>query len=89
MSTAMFDLAKQSCRDIKRHEILHGITSPELITFYNNWLAFVLKNFSDGDIVKLLRIALVEYNLQMLPKDITMFDEIHEKYGKKLLGVEQ
>jgi len=86
MTTTMFDLAKRSCREIKKQEILFGVNSTTVLMF-NNWVEYILKNFSEGNIVKLLQIAFIEYNLQVNPKDMPLFNDIHKKYGKKILGV--
>jgi len=52
----------------------------------DNFLSFMMENFTTELVVMGARVALTTYNLPMVPGKMKNFDEFHKRFGKYIIA---
>lgn len=85
--SAMYSLTTSMCYELQDFYEKNG--KEKLTEFHkqaDNFLRFMMDNFTTEVTVMGARVALTTYNLPMVPGKMPSFDEFHQKYGKYVLA---
>ena len=87
--SAQYSLAISLCYELK--DVLDKTSGDKakMDDFYSqadNFLGFMMKNFTTELVVMGSRVALTQYNLPLVPTKLKNFDEFHKKFGKYILA---
>ena len=84
--SAMYSLTTSMCYELQD---FHTKNKDKIVEFHNmadNFLRFMMDNFTTEVTVMGARVALTTYNLPMVPGKMPSFDEFHQRYGKYVLA---
>ena len=85
--SAMYSLTVSMCYELQdQHAKLGKDKLPEWHALADNFLRFMIDNFTTELVVMGTRVALTTYNLPMVPGKMKNFDEFHAKYGKYIIA---
>ena len=85
--SAMYSLTTSMCYELQDFYEKNG--KEKIAEFHkqaDNFLRFMMDNFTTEVTVMGARVALTTYNLPMVPGKMPSFDEFHQKYGKYVLA---
>ena len=85
--SAMYSLTTSMCYELQDYYQKNG--KDKLSEFHqmaDNFLRFMMDNFTTEVTVMGARVALTTYNLPLVPGKMPSFDEFHQKYGKYVLA---
>ena len=85
--SAMYSLTTSMCYELQDYYQKNG--KDKIADFHkmaDNFLRFMMDNFTTEVTVMGARVALTTYNLPMVPGKMPSFDEFHQKYGKYVLA---
>ena len=85
--SAMYSLTTSMCYELQDFYTKNG--KDKLSEFHgmaDNFLRFMMDNFTTEVTVMGARVALTTYNLPMIPGKMPSFDEFHQRFGKYVLA---
>jgi len=85
--SAMYSLTTSMCYELQDFYTKNG--KDKLSEFHgmaDNFLRFMMDNFTTEVTVMGARVALTTYNLPMVPGKMPSFDEFHQRFGKYVLA---
>jgi hypothetical protein len=85
--SAMYSLTTSMCYELQDFYTKNG--KEKLVEFHgmaDNFLRFMMDNFTTEVTVMGARVALTTYNLPMVPGKMPSFDEFHQRFGKYVLA---
>lgn len=85
--SAMYSLTTSMCYELQDYYKKNG--KDKITNFHvmaDNFLRFMMDNFSTEVTVMGARVALTTYDLPLVPGKMPSFDEFHAKYGKYVLA---
>ena len=85
--SAMYSLTISLCYELQdQYKKLGKEKITEWYTQSDNFLRFMMENFTIELVVMGARVALTTYNLPMIPGKMKCFDEFHAKFGKYIVA---
>jgi hypothetical protein len=84
--SAMYSLTISMCYELEAAYKKSG--SGKLDAWHklaDNFLRFMMDNFTTELVVMGARTALTQFNLPMVPSKMASFDQFHQKYGKYII----
>jgi len=85
--SAMYSLTTSMCYELQDFYQKNGKDKlTEFHSMADNFLRFMMDNFTTEVTVMGARVALTTYNLPLIPGKMPSFDEFHQKYGKYVLA---
>jgi len=84
--SAMYSLTTSMCYELQDFYTKNKDKVPEFHKMADNFLRFMMDNFTTEVTVMGARVALTTYNLPMVPGKMPSFDEFHQRYGKYVLA---
>jgi hypothetical protein len=85
--SAMYSLTTSMCYELQDFFKKNGKDKlPEFHKMADNFLRFMMDNFTTEVTVMGARVALTTYNLPMIPGKMPSFDEFHQRFGKYVLA---
>ena len=85
--SAMYSLTTSMCYELQDFYQKNGKNKlTEFHSMADNFLRFMMDNFTTEVTVMGARVALTTYNLPLIPGKMPSFDEFHQKYGKYVLA---
>jgi ATPase family associated with various cellular activities (AAA) len=85
--SAMYSLTISMCYELQ--EQFKKLGKEKLSDWHaqaDNFLRFMMENFSTELVVMGARVALTTYNLPMVPGKMKSFDEFHQRFGKYIIA---
>ena len=85
--SAMYSLTTSMCYELQDYYTKNG--KDKIADFHkmaDNFLRFMMDNFTTEVTVMGARVALTTYNLPMVPGKMPSFDEFHQRFGKYVLA---
>ena len=82
--SAMYSLVISLCYELKAM-VEKKVSDDEFNKMSDNFFSYMMKNFETELIIMGARIALVNYDLPLMPTKMKTFDEFNDKYGKYVL----
>ena len=85
--SAMYSLTISMCYELQEQYKKSG--KDKLADWHkqaDNFLAFMMENFTTELVVMGARVALTTYNLPMVPGKMSHFDEFHKRFGKYIIA---
>ena len=84
--SAMYSLTTSMCYELQDYYAKNKDKIAEFHKMADNFLRFMMDNFTTEVTVMGARVALTTYNLPMVPGKMPSFDEFHQRYGKYVLA---
>ena len=85
--SAMYSLTISMCYELQdQFKKLGKDKLPEWHGLADNFLRFMMENFTTELVVMGARVALTTYNLPMVPGKMKSFDEFHQRFGKYIIA---
>jgi hypothetical protein len=85
--SAMYSLTISMCYELQEsYKKLGREKLPEWHSQADNFLRFMMDNFTTELVVMGARVALTTYNLPMVPGKMKSFDEFHQRFGKYIIA---
>jgi len=85
--SAMYSLTISMCYELQeQYKKLGKEKIADWHTQADNFLAFMMANFTTELVVMGARVALTTYNLPMVPGKMAHFDEFHKRFGKYIIA---
>jgi hypothetical protein len=85
--SAMYSLTISMCYELQeQHKKLGKDKIAQWHTMADNFLKFMMDNFTTELVVMGARVALTTYNLPMVPGKMTNFNEFHQRFGKYIIA---
>jgi hypothetical protein len=87
--SAQYSLAISLCYELKDHYTAAGNDKTKMDGFHgmcDNFIRFMMDNFTTELVVMGARVALTTYNLPLIPNKLKNFDEFHKRFGKYILA---
>jgi hypothetical protein len=85
--SAMYSLTISMCYELQEQfKKLGKDKIPEWHAQADNFLRFMMDNFTTELVVMGARVALTTYNLPMVPGKMKSFDEFHQRFGKYIIA---
>ena len=85
--SAMYSLTVSMCYELQEQfKKLGKDKLPEWHAQADNFLRFMMDNFTTELVVMGARVALTTYNLPMVPGKMKSFDEFHQRFGKYIIA---
>jgi hypothetical protein len=85
--SAMYSLTTSMCYELQDYYTKNGKDKiAEFHKMADNFLRFMMDNFTTEVTVMGARVALTTYNLPMVPGKMPSFDEFHQRFGKYVLA---
>lgn len=85
--SAMYSLTTSMCYELQDYYQKNGKDKiADFHTMADNFLRFMMDNFTTEVTVMGARVALTTYNLPMVPGKMPSFDEFHQRFGKYVLA---
>jgi len=85
--SAMYSLTISMCYELQeQYKKLGKEKIADWLTQADNFLAFMMANFTTELVVMGARVALTTYNLPMVPGKMAHFDEFHKRFGKYIIA---
>lgn len=85
--SAMYSLTISMCYELQEQfKKLGKEKLPEWHAQADNFLRFMMENFTTELVVMGARVALTTYNLPMVPGKMKSFDEFHQRFGKYIIA---
>lgn len=85
--SAMYSLTTSMCYELQDFYTKNGKEKiSEFHSMADNFLKFMMENFTTEVTVMGARVALTTYNLPMVPGKMPSFDEFHKRFGKYVLA---
>ena len=85
--SAMYSLTISMCYELQeQYKKLGKDKITEWHAQADNFLKFMMENFTTELVVMGARVALTTYNLPMLPGKMKSFDEFHKRFGKYIIA---
>ena len=85
--SAMYSLTISLCYELQeKFKTLGKDKLPEWHEQADNFLRFMMDNFTTELVVMGARVALTTYNLPMVPGKMKSFDEFHQRFGKYIIA---
>ena len=85
--SAMYSLTISMCYELQEQfKILGKDKIADWHKQADNFLSFMMNNFSTELVVMGARVALTTYNLPMVPGKMKNFDEFHKRFGKYIIA---
>ena len=85
--SAMYSLTTSMCYELQDFHQKNGKDKlAEFHSMADNFLRFMMDNFTTEVTVMGARVALTTYNLPMVPGKMPSFDEFHQRFGKYVLA---
>jgi hypothetical protein len=84
--SAMYSLTTSMCYELQDFHTKNKDKIAEFHKMADNFLRFMMDNFTTEVTVMGARVALTTYNLPMVPGKMPSFDEFHQRYGKYVLA---
>jgi hypothetical protein len=85
--SAMYSLTISMCYELQeQHKQLGKDKIADWHKQADNFLSFMMNNFSTELVVMGARVALTTYNLPMVPGKMKNFDEFHKRFGKYIIA---
>lgn len=84
--SAMYSLTTSMCYELQDFYTKNKDKVTEFHKMADNFLRFMMDNFTTEVTVMGARVALTTYNLPMVPGKMPSFDEFHQRYGKYVLA---
>jgi hypothetical protein len=85
--SAMYSLTTSMCYELQDYYQKNGKDKiAEFHKMADNFLRFMMDNFTTEVTVMGARVALTTYNLPMVPGKMPSFDEFHQRFGKYVLA---
>lgn len=85
--SAMYSLTISMCYELQtQFEQLGATKLADWHAQADNFLKFMMDNFTTELVVMGARVALTTYNLPMVPGKMKSFDEFHKRYGKYIIA---
>jgi hypothetical protein len=83
--SAMYSLVISMCYEMKDAVDNRKVSSKELHDMFDNFLAYIMKNFETELIILGSKIALKNYDLKVDATKLANFEQFHKKYGKYVI----
>ncbi len=85
--SAMYSLTVSMCYELQeQYKKLGKEKIAEWHALADNFLSFMMQNFTQELVVMGARVALTTYNLPMVPGKMKSFDEFHKRFGKYIIA---
>jgi hypothetical protein len=85
--SAMYSLTISMCYELQdQFKKLGKDKLSEWHTLADNFLSFMMENFTTELVVMGARVALTTYNLPMVPGKMKSFDAFHQRFGKYIIA---
>jgi hypothetical protein len=85
--SAMYSLTISMCYELQeQYKKLGKDKISDWHTQADNFLSFMMENFTTELVVMGARVALTTYNLPMVPGKMPNFDEFHKRFGKYIIA---
>jgi hypothetical protein len=85
--SAMYSLTVSMCYELQeQHKKLASSKIADWHAQADNFLRFMMDNFTTELVVMGARVALTTYNLPMVPGKMKSFDEFHQRFGKYIIA---
>ena len=85
--SAMYSLTISMCYELQeQYKKLGKDKIADWHTQADNFLSFMMENFTTELVVMGARVALTTYNLPMVPGKMKNFDEFHKRFGKYIIA---
>ncbi len=85
--SAMYSLTISMCYELQeQYKKLGKEKIADWHALADNFLAFMMANFTTELVVMGARVALTTYNLPMVPGKMAHFDEFHKRFGKYIIA---
>jgi hypothetical protein len=85
--SAMYSLTISMCYELQeQYKKLGKDKISDWHTQADNFLSFMMENFTTELVVMGARVALTTYNLPMVPGKMKNFDEFHKRFGKYIIA---
>lgn len=85
--SAMYSLTISMCYELQeQYAKLSGDKIGQWHAQADNFLKFMMENFTTELVVMGARVALTTYNLPMVPGKMKSFDEFHKRFGKYIIA---
>ena len=85
--SAMYSLTVSLCYELKaNHDALQGKVNEEWHKKADNFIQFLMENFTTELVVMGTRTALTIYNLPFVPSKLKNFSEFHKRFGKYVVA---
>jgi MoxR-like ATPase len=85
--SAMYSLTISMCYELQdQFKKLGKDKLPEWHALADNFLSFMMENFTTELVVMGARVALTTYNLPMVPGKMKSFDAFHQRFGKYIIA---
>jgi len=85
--SAMYSLTISMCYELQEeYKKLGKEKIADWHSMADNFLAFMMENFTTELVVMGARVALTTYNLPMVPGKMKHFDEFHKRFGKYIIA---
>lgn len=85
--SAMYSLTTSMCYELQDFYKKNGKEKiAEFHTMADNFLKFMMENFTTEVTVMGARVALATYNLPMVPGKMPSFDDFHKRFGKLIMA---
>jgi MoxR-like ATPase len=85
--SAMYSLTISLCYELQEQYVKLGKDKiSEWHAQADNFLKFMMSNFTTELVVMGARVALTTYNLPMVPGKMSSFDEFHKRFGKYIIA---
>jgi len=85
--SAMYSLCVSLCYELKEElEKLNNKANEEFFNKLNNFIEFIMGNMTTELIVMGARIAIVTYELPVIPAKLPKFKEFHQRFGKYIVA---
>jgi hypothetical protein len=85
--SAMYSLTVSMCYELQeQYRKLGKDKMPDWYAQADNFLRFMMDNFTTELVVMGARVAMTTYSLPLLPGKMKSFDEFHKKFGKYIIA---
>jgi hypothetical protein len=87
--SAQYSLAISMCYELKDLYIVTNSDKTKMDEWHgkaDNFIRFMMDNFTTELVVMGARVALTTYNLPLIPNKLKNFDEFHKRFGKYILA---
>ena len=85
--SAMYSLTVSMCYELQeQYRKLGKDKMPDWYSQADNFLRFMMDNFTTELVVMGARVAMTTYSLPLLPGKMKSFDEFHKKFGKYIIA---